>query len=501
MTLLSVFIWLGATIDPLRRRLKHPSAFFALICALVVQGCAAPRVVNGAAMPPIAADCSVLWATWVAVRDASKRTSPWGVRNAAVPLLRGSRVLAASPAEETAGRRAWLAQALNMGMTGVDAEWANLPADKRSQLPAGLPSRLAACGERWADVVAADPAAFTAVRRALRPADNYNTWARVLGAYPLAVPFMRLGIGAWQRQATQRLESAWAPRDARSYRAGPPPQALLAPLRKSAQLLPGVRPPEDAHLLALLERHAPQFVVSSSSPADHPGAIRADEAGSVSVDATQPTIYAQLGSSYVLGAPRLQLIYTIWFPERAADGWLDPYAGKLDGVIWRVTLGDDDTVLLYDSIHPCGCFHMLFPVVDVELAADNGHEQPVISRAVAGQREAGVVVGLTAGDHQIAHVSARPAAPGAQLSSLLHWRPATELLAIPGPGEQHVSLYDRDGMVAGSERLERFYLWPSGVPNAGAMRVWGQHATAFVGRAHFDDPYLLDRWLRPVNNP
>jgi hypothetical protein len=55
------------------------------------------------------------------------------------------------------------------------------------------------------------------------------------------------------------------------------------------------------------------------------------------------------------------------------------------------------------------------------------------------------------------------------------------------------SLYDPTGIVAGTERRERFLLWPMGVPSAGAMRQWGTHATAFVGRRHFDDPYLMDK--------
>jgi hypothetical protein len=34
-----------------------------------------------------------------------------------------------------------------------------------------------------------------------------------------------------------------------------------------------------------------------------------------------------------------------------------------------------------------------------------------------------------------------------------------------------------------------------GIASAGQMRQWGRHATAFVGRRHFDDPYLLDRYF------
>jgi len=31
----------------------------------------------------------------------------------------------------------------------------------------------------------------------------------------------------------------------------------------------------------------------------------------------------------------LQLVYTIWFPERPARGAVDFLAGRLDGLIWR----------------------------------------------------------------------------------------------------------------------------------------------------------------------
>ena len=32
-----------------------------------------------------------------------------------------------------------------------------------------------------------------------------------------------------------------------------------------------------------------------------------------------------------------------------------------------------------------------------------------------------------------------------------------------------------------------------GIRSPGAMRQWGHHATAFVGRRHFDDPYLIEQ--------
>ena len=37
--------------------------------------------------------------------------------------------------------------------------------------------------------------------------------------------------------------------------------------------------------------------------------------------------------------------------------------------------------------------------------------------------------------------------------------------------------------------------WPMGITSAGQMRQWGRHATAFVGRRHFDDARLLDQYF------
>jgi hypothetical protein len=55
------------------------------------------------------------------------------------------------------------------------------------------------------------------------------------------------------------------------------------------------------------------------------------------------------------------------------------------------------------------------------------------------------------------------------------------------------SAYGPDGLVAGTERAERFLFWPMGIASAGQMRQWGKHATAFVGRRHFDDADLFEK--------
>lgn len=72
--------------------------------------------------------------------------------------------------------------------------------------------------------------------------------------------------------------------------------------------------------------------------------------------------------------------------------------------------------------------------------------------------------------------------------------PHESLLVLDTPAGPR-NFYRRDGLLQGSERLERFWLWPSGVVSPGAMRQYGHHATAFIGQRHFDDPFLLEEWF------
>jgi hypothetical protein len=34
-----------------------------------------------------------------------------------------------------------------------------------------------------------------------------------------------------------------------------------------------------------------------------------------------------------------------------------------------------------------------------------------------------------------------------------------------------------------------------GIAQPGAMRQWGHHATLFVGKRHFDEPHLVERYF------
>jgi hypothetical protein len=105
------------------------------------------------------------------------------------------------------------------------------------------------------------------------------------------------------------------------------------------------------------------------------------------------------------------------------------------------------------------------------------------------------VVRIESVTHCLQRVLAVPESAAAVLYALDDY---DRLRAIPLAGGGHRALFRPDGIVPGSERGERVLFWPMGVPEPGAMRARGRHATAFVGRRHFDDPRLIEQAFAPA---
>ena len=188
-------------------------------------------------------------------------------------------------------------------------------------------------------------------------------------------------------------------------------------------------------------------------------------------------------------------MYTVWFSERPAQGANDLLSGALDGVVFRVTLAPDGVPVIYDTMHPCGCYHMFFTTpraVPIPAPDDQTEWAFVPQKLRAMTFEDRLVVRVASRTHYVERVFRD------QDDSLAHYalRPYDELRTLPRMRGGSQSVFGPDGMIAGTERGERYLFWPMGIANAGAMRQWGHHATAFVGRRHFDDADLLERrWL------
>jgi hypothetical protein len=345
-----------------------------------------------------------------------------------------------------------------------------------------------------------------------------RTLLRGLGLYALArLPFAA-GVRQWQRatEAAFATPESDLPLQGELRRYAPAaPAGPLPRLPQAPQL--GLPALDDARLRTLIAQHAPLLQIDRATDADDPGALRWVEADGrlrVATDPSQPVAYVRTSYALLQGRAHLQLVYGFWFARRPAAGPLDLLAGALDGLMWRVTLAADGTPLVFDSIHPCGCYHLFFASSRVEprspprRRADGGEEgaldetlfMPQAGRldVAAGER---VLLRLAAGTHYLQRVSV-VAADGAGPAALAYaLRDDDELRSLPLPAGGRRSAFGPDGLIAGTERAERWLFWPMGIRSAGQMRQWGRHATAFVGRRHFDDPRLLGRYFALTGPP
>jgi len=439
-----------------------------LAALLLLAGCAR--------LPPVPSDdCAALFAS----RDAASATTQDAQyrRLPGFPGLRSERVLAAlgPAARSPEQRRLWLQRLAERDAEASAIELGNLPAAPRAAWTGGArQGQLAACRTAQVD-------------------DDYRGWARPLGLYPLLKPLYRHLIAGWQSEAAK----AQAPPDTPqwlAYRPLPDPEGFEPRLREDALGLPQ---PDPAQRAALFARHAPWLRIEQLSSADRLGSPVFLHDGRRDFARQAPQLFQQLGWSRLDGRWHLQLIYQFWFSQRPKPHALDIYGGELDGLIWRVTLDQQGQALLYDAIHPCGCWHAFFlPAASplhflYEFRRQPADQEARLARRLAIDGAGAATLWLSGGEHQLLWVDGRrPSYPAVGYRSA----ELGGLRQLPHPQGSR-SLYGADGLVPGSERLERWLLWPSGVVSPGAMRQWGRHATAFVGRAQFDDPQLLERYF------
>lgn len=414
-------------------------------------------------------------------------------RMAGFAFLRSERPLASfvDAATTRAQRLAWLLRASHLDSRArtIEARRAGLAADDSAALDA--------CRDALVAALADDGRAWPAVRAAARVADDYSTWRRTLGVYPVSARFVLAGVHRLQRDAMPRLLTTtpdghgpvqvWRPQRVTPARQAP------GPLARDALGIPN---PDAATLDALLQQHAPSFAIAPASQADQPGAIVIDTQGP-QVDRSAPVLYA--GSSYTRfgSATLLQLDYTLWFPARPRAHALDLLGGAFDGVSWRVTLAEDGTVLAYDTMHACGCYHMFFPTARLRprALADALEEPPWIPFTLPADWTSPPVLHLAPGTHYLLGVSADVIGAARPLPLAA----VDTLREPPGSRPGGARFYDEHGIVRASRRAERWVLWPMGIRAPGAMRQRGRHATAFVGRRHFDDAWLLERYFESAS--
>lgn len=476
-----------------------------LLVVLLQAGCAT------VGKPPPAEDplagCRTLYREVdVAIERAGARDYGSSLVNG-FPYLRTTRLLA-SFRDELDGPQHWSAWAGYMAELDAQSralELRNLPTPVAERRDATLRDELDRCRERLLAADLAQPERRTALRDAARVADDYVTWWRVAGLYPLTAPIVSAYITAWHAETRDTFATPLTalPVAGELVRWAPQPQTVSDIPLNAAQVAEvlrhsldplGIPLPAATDLDRLFNTFAPVWEVDVADDNDRIGKLRWDN-GPV-VDVAQPVLYRKVSHTRLGDQVLLQLNYIVWFPARPGN---DIYAGHLDGIIWRVTLGPDGEPWLYDSIHSCGCYHQFFLSRHLRLRSNlpTGYfESPLLPQPAPEQRP--LVLRIAHRTHFIQR-GYHDASPPEPLSAAqpMAWEQYDALRSLPADGGHH-SLFGEYGLIAGTERSERFILWPMGIRSPGAMRQWGRHATAFVGRRHFDDPFLIESLFERV---
>ncbi|MGE5794981.1 MAG: hypothetical protein ACM36B_19955 [Bacteroidota bacterium] len=493
-------------------------ALVAIVALAVLGGCTglAPPAPRDAAPDALVARCERLYVVLDEAVAAAGVPDGGEARLAGYPYARVDRLLASfgEAPLDAAALQAWVDALIGLDRAARRAELDNVP---RSARPA-VAARLAAdgwpenepaaliegCSRVLRDHDLADPRRRDRLLNIARVPDDYDTWKRVVGLYVLASFPFAYGVSRYQDgvQATFDTPLEGLPVRGTLVRYAPPEIATLpagevgAIIARSSRGPLGIPRPEGEDLARLLGAFAPVLEVDVADADDRIGypVIGADRVPTV--DVARPVAFTRVAHARVGDRVLLQLVYSFWFPARPRTSALDPLGGSLDGVTWRVTLGIDGYPVLFDSMHNCGCYHMFFPTPRAAL-----RRQPytieetafVPQRLPAAAPPDRLVLRVASRTHYLERVTVAGRDPaGARRYGLA----ADETLrSIPGPDGAGHSLFRPDGIVPGTERGERWLFWPMGVREPGAMRQWGRHATAFVGRRHFDDPWLVERYF------
>ena len=492
----------------MRTRLPVPAAaamavgflvFFAAGCATV----GSPFRVHLASEAPQLREC----AEWYRLLD--ERVAAAGVRDAqnapvaGFPYLRVSRLLAALRPAALSNEQALRALADRMLALDLESrryEIMNLPAGLLPEVP-DASKRTRECGRLLLEVDLGQPESRDAMMRGAEVPDDYRLVNRIVGLYwILRYPFS-VGVRNFELETLAAFRRERFPsEDGNLVRYAPEPGRPLPRtevamiLQQAAENPLGIPEPRESDLQALLAAHAPSFEVEVKGDYDRFGALRwLRDSNSPSVDGAQLAVYGHPAWTHYEGRVLLQLVYTLWFPERPPRSEGDILAGKLDGITWRVTLAPDGEPLVYDAIHPCGCFHQFFPTPRAAARpGPGGIEEWMFSpqslpRIADGERP---LVRIASGTHYIERVAV---VRGIDSLARYEMRSYGELRSLSHFSGMRAGAFGADGLVHGTERAERFTFWPMGIVSAGAMRQWGRQPTAFVGRRHFDDADLFEK--------
>jgi hypothetical protein len=491
--------------------------FFVLLCTgfLQLQGCASILSRSDEQPSSYPEDTAHIGACTDFFTDLDQQVDAAGVgdaeqaRIAGFPYLRVDRFLSSMRTRpmDNVEFEAWVDRLQALDLQARVKELGNLPQPYPSWGTGDIKRQLLRCATLLRKKDMADEVRRKKLRTAADVKPDYQTIKRVLGLYPISSQFVLMGVRSLHEEVAQRFATPLEelPVHGRLMTYAPPLKGEVLNKVQIANIIhKGSRNPLGIPELDARDRErlfaafAPVWEIDVKSDADRFGEPFWSSDPKPQIAIESPRVYLRLSHTRFKGRIYLQLNYQIWFPGRPRQGAFDILGGHLDGLIWRVTLDENGKPLLYDTIHNCGCYHMYFPSSKLQYTGKTHvFEEPLLIPAAAPQADEGerVVLRIAHSTHYLEAVSVR-----LPISTGITYRPEDyhTLRSLPLRQGGNRSLFGPDGLVPDTQRGERWVLWPMGIPEPGAMRQWGHHATAFVGRRHFDDPDLLERYFRLI---
>ncbi len=458
------------------------------------------------------------------VIDAQARRIP------GYPYLRTNRFLSDFRHEKLSSRAFdhWVNHLLTQGLDGWRIELANLPHTARSKL-AKLASQvnhsqikvsgmsvdetLQYCSNILIAVNLDEPDEQQNLKLKASTPDEYNTWQRVLGFYPITALVFRSGIDRWHKDIRRvfALPLGKLPVSGGLIQYTPPPDSVQLTSLQVSQIINssfnnalGIPEPADEDVKRLFDSFAPVFEIDVVTNDDRIGAVEWDNNNQAEINIHSPIVYRHFSYARIAENILLQLNYSIWFPSRPITSIFDLLGGHLDGITWRVTLLPNGKPWLYDTMHNCGCYYLVFPTRNASILKQTQIiNEPVfipqiISPDIAKepldfQSILRPILRIAHGSHYIERVYFESSRPDQTI--YYQYANSRELRSLKLDDGNYRSLFGQDGIIKSSQRNERYLFWPMGIPSPGAMRQRGHHAIAFVGRRHFDDARLFEEYF------
>jgi len=427
------------------------------------------------------------------------------------PYLRVNRFIASfrDEVDEKAAFTAWMDRMQAMDQDTRKFEIANLPnLEVASPDPVnekvGLYRKVETCGDILKAVDFQRVENQNKLHKSVSVPDDYIPFRRVLGLYPLTSLFVSNGVSNWHARVhkTFSLEPPVGWQTIRYFPAKPfnlsGPGQIVKPTKRDALGIPIYSPEEQETLFQIW---APVWEIQIKGDYDRIGAPIWTDNGVLKVDTGKPLTYTLLSFTRFGKEILTQLNYIIWFPSRPKEGTLDIYGGFLDGLNYRVTLDNNGEAIIYETIHNCGCYYKSYPTNRLQVLEKIDYAEPplILKAPDINPSKNFMTVVMKSRTHFVQHLypSTREFQAARTVYSLADY---DQLRSLPYSRDNRKSMFNQNGIVSESERLERFILWITGVLSPGAMRQWGRHAVAFVGRRNFDDPFFMDRMFKETNS-